>query len=80
MAGSKNSQPTQISNILERSARFPGNRVVGDSFRLERRRLRVSHRFSGDDTAKPVTDPISVAGPDEDCNSGLDDGGECGEE
>jgi hypothetical protein len=69
----KHPQPAQVPHTLKCPTRNAVDRVAGDSLRLESRGGRVDDRIGRGEAAKPVTDPICVASPDECCDSGLDD-------
>ncbi len=56
------------------------NRIGFQRCGIEGGRAGVGDGVGGGKTAKPVADPVGIAGPDDDADAGLDDGGELGEE
>ena len=76
----KNSQPAQIPHVLVRPARRPTDRIALHSFAPECARSTVLNGVGDGETTEPVTDPVGVAGPDQDLDAGLHDGGESAQE
>jgi hypothetical protein len=76
----KNSQPAQIPHVLERPTRCPTDRIALHGFARERARPTILDAVGDGEATEPVTDPVGVAGPDQDLDAGLHDGGEGAEE
>ena len=73
-------QKAKIVHRLERSPLRAINRIRVQRCGIESGRAGVGDGVGGGKTAKPVADPVGVAGPDDDLDAGLDYGGELGEE
>ena len=73
-------QEAKIVHRLERPPLRAINRIWFQRCGIESGRASVGDSVGGGKTAKPVADPVGVAGPDDDLNAGLDYGGELGEE
>ena len=76
----KDPQKAQIIHTLKRAPLGPINRIRLQRLLRERGRCGVGDGVGGAQAAEPVADPVCVAGPDDDADAGLDDGGEGGEE
>lgn len=73
MAGAKDSQPTQVIYRLICPRSSPINGVILHFLCLECTLAVVNNSIRCSEPAEPVADPVGVAGPDEDCDTGLDD-------
>jgi len=80
MPGPPHLQKRQIPHRLELPLLHAVNRVWRERRALERVLPGVLDCVCGREVAGPVADPVGVAGPDQDCDVGLNDGGEVGEE
>ena len=80
MPGPKHAQKAQIIHRLHRAPLRPVHSIGRQRLRRERLRAGIRNRVGGREAAEPVADPIRVAGPQDDADAALDDGGEGGEE
>ena len=78
--GPKHPQEAQIVDRLERAALGAVDRVGGQGLGRKGRGAGVGDCVGGREAAEPVADPVGIAGPDDDADAALDDGGEGGEE
>lgn len=78
--GPKNPQEAEVVDGLERASLCALDRVRRQWCGLEGGCARVGDGVGGGETAKPVADPVGVAGPQDYANAALDDGGEGWEE
>ena len=76
----KHPQEAEIVDALERAPFRAVDRVGCQRRGRERGRAGVRDRVGGREAAEPVADPVGVAGPQDDADAALDDGGEGGEE
>ena len=80
MPGPKDPEKAQIVHRLEGAALGAGDGVGGQRLGGEGRGAGIGDGVCGGEAAEPVADPVGVAGPEDDADAGLDDGGEGGEE
>ena len=80
MPRTKHPQKAQIIHALERAPLGAIDRIRLQRLRCESLRAGVGDGVCGGEAAEPVADPVCVAGPDDDADAGLNDGGEGGEE
>lgn len=80
MARVKNSQPAQVVHVLIRSFHNPINRVILNSFVHELGLAVKINRVDRCKAAEPITDSVSITGPDENSNPRLNDRGKFWEE
>ena len=78
--GPKHSQEAQIVHRLERASLRALYRIRRQCLRSKSRGARVGDGVGGSQVAKPVAYPVRIAGPHDDANSTLNDGGEGREE
>ena len=78
--GPEHPQEAEVVNGLERAALGAGDGVRGQGRGGEGGLAGVGDRVGGGEAAEPVADPVGVAGPEDDADAALDDGGEGGEE
>lgn len=76
MASAKDPQPTEVVYGLELTASFAINSIAFHSLASKCRRSGVLDAISNIKSTKPVADPVSITGPDEDLNTRLDNRGE----
>lgn len=69
MTGPKNPQPAQIPHALKRPRTCSTNRVTAHRLGLKRALPIISDGVRGSQPAKPVTDPVCIARPDEGCDA-----------
>ena len=80
MPGPKHPQKAQIIHRLDRAPLRPVHRIRRQRLGRERAGAGITDRVGGREPAEPIADPIRVAGPEDDADAALDDGGEGGEE
>ena len=80
MPGPKHPQKAKIIHRLDRAPLRPADGIGGQRLGRESRGAGISDRVGGREAAEPVADEICVAGPQDDADAALDDGGEGGEE
>jgi hypothetical protein len=76
MAGAKDPQPTQVVHVLELATNRTTHSVVLNSRAGKCRGSRVLDTVGYIETAKPVADPVGIAGPDDDLDARLNNCGE----
>ena len=80
MPSPENSEEAQIRDALERASLDAVDVVGRQRFACKGGCAGVLDRVGGREAAKPIADPVSVASPHDNADTGLDDGGEGGKE